>query len=32
MKLESENARLKRIVADKELEMNASKDVLSEDW
>ena len=30
--LESENARLKRIVANKELEIDALKDVLSKNW
>jgi len=30
--LEAENARLKRIVADKELEIDALKDVLSKNW
>ena len=30
--LESENARLKRIVANKELEIDALKDVLSRNW
>ena len=30
--LELENARLKRIVANKELEIDALKDVLSKNW
>jgi len=30
--LETENARLKRIVANKELEIDALKDVLSKNW